>query len=294
MLYAIKLGPIETGEGRTSAYVGFTETHALPSVLAGRDKDGLEQLARQAQGHDLCCERSLSRAGKPLGFAPAPIPDRARFGRATLAFALAGPGPSRIRNLEAVENFLASVAVFCRAAPWRFWCDNDPLVVSVSGNEYEACIMGAGGQEYGVALYEERGAVKKLARLVDAGRMRDAANLGSLAVTIDDEPRWAAKAIGDAFGAECVPVPLRASGGRPRPVEVEEMVTLAVALRAIGGLDANHLEATCDLLISGSHVSARVTAPKPELVFDELSEEEVLQIALEAQRAARRSSRRRK
>jgi hypothetical protein len=58
--------------------------------------------------------------------------------------------------------------------------------------------MGAGGQECGVALYEQKGAVKKLARLVDAGRMRDAASLGSLAVTLDDEPRWAAKAIGPA------------------------------------------------------------------------------------------------
>ncbi len=35
MLYAVKLGPIETGEGSTTAYVGFTEASALPPVLAG-------------------------------------------------------------------------------------------------------------------------------------------------------------------------------------------------------------------------------------------------------------------
>jgi hypothetical protein len=90
---------------------------------------------------------------------------------------------SRVRNLDIVENFLASVAAFCQAAPWRFWCDNDPLTLSISSKEYEACIMGAGGQEYGVALYDRRGAVKKLARLIDAGRMRDAAAFGNLAVT---------------------------------------------------------------------------------------------------------------
>jgi hypothetical protein len=72
------------------------------------------------------------------------------------------------------------------------------------------------------------------------------------------------------------------------------MVTLAAALRAIAGLEADKLDVTSDLLIAGSRVSARVTAPKPELIFSELSEEEVLQIALEAQRAARRSVRRRK
>jgi len=48
MLYAIKLGPIETGEGPTAAYVGFTEAGALPPVLASSDKDGLRELARQA------------------------------------------------------------------------------------------------------------------------------------------------------------------------------------------------------------------------------------------------------
>lgn len=293
MLYAIKLGPIETGEGRVSAYVGFTETRALPPVLASRDQDGLEQLARQAQGHDLRCERALSRAGKPLGFAAAPLPDRVRFGRATLAFSLARPG-GRVRNLDVVENFLASMAAFCRAAPWRFWCDNDPLVLTESGIEYEACIMGAGGQEYGIALYDQKGAVKEIARLIDAGRMRDAAALGSLAATVDDEPRWAGKAIGDAFGAECVPVPLKVSGGRPRPVDEQEMLTLAAALRAIASLDPHHLEVTHDFLIAGSRVSARVTAPKPDLIFNELSEDEVTQIALEAQRAARRSLRRRK
>ncbi len=41
MLYAVKLGPIETGEGPTTAYVGFTEAGALPPVLASSDKEGL-------------------------------------------------------------------------------------------------------------------------------------------------------------------------------------------------------------------------------------------------------------
>ncbi len=295
MLYAIKLGPMETEDGPVSAYVGFTETGALRPVLALKDSDGLAQLAAQVQGHELRCERPLLRAGKPLGFATAPLPEWARFGRATLAFGLSGPG--HVGSLEIVECFLASVAAFCRAAPWRFWTDNDPLAVTISttaAKEYEACIMGAGGQEYGVALYEHKGAVKKIARLVDAGRMRDAANLGSLAVTLDDEPRWAAKAIGDAFGAECVPVPLRVSGGRPRPIDEEGLLTLAAALRAIAGLDPDKLESACEVLVAGVRVSARVTAPEPQMALSELTEDEVLQLALEAQRAARRGRRKHK
>jgi hypothetical protein len=69
------------------------------------------------------------------------------------------------------------------------------------------------------------------------------------------------------------------------------LVTLAAALRAIAGLDSDKLESACELLIAGAHVSARVTAPEPELMFSELSEDDVLQVALEAQRAARRGRR---
>lgn len=154
--------------------------------------------------------------------------------------------------------------------------------------------MGAGGQEYGLALYDQRGAVKKITQLIDANRMADAVALGSIAVTMDDQPRWAAKAIGDAFGAECTPVPLKVSGGRPRQVDEREMVALAAALRAIAELGPDRLEVTSDLLIAGSRIATRVTAPKPDLIFSQPSEDEVTEIALEAQRAARRSARRRK
>jgi hypothetical protein len=111
---------------------------------------------------------------------------------------------------------------------------------------------------------------------------------------VDDKPGWAAKAIGDAFGAECIPVPLKVSKGRSRQVDEAEMVTLAAALRAIAELDPERLEATSDVLIAGSRVAARVTAPKPDLTFSALSEDEAMEIALEAQRAARRGARRRK
>src|ERR1700694_2228716 len=64
MLYAIKLGPMETEDGPVSAYVGFTETGALRPVLALKDSDGLAQLAAHVQDHELRCERSLAARGQ--------------------------------------------------------------------------------------------------------------------------------------------------------------------------------------------------------------------------------------
>src|SRR5438445_13193023 len=49
MLYAIKLGPMESEDGPISAYVGFTENGALP-VLALKDSDGLAQLRSASAG----------------------------------------------------------------------------------------------------------------------------------------------------------------------------------------------------------------------------------------------------
>ena len=54
------------------------------------------------------------------------------------------------------------------------------------------------------------------------------------------------------------------------------------------------VETTSDLLMAGTRIAARATAPEPDLIFSPLSEDEAMEIALEAQRAARRSARRRK
>ncbi len=67
-------------------------------MLAPTDTDGLAQLAEQARGHELRCERALLRAGKPLGFAAAPLPGWARAGRAMLAF---GVGCTRLGTRRA-------------------------------------------------------------------------------------------------------------------------------------------------------------------------------------------------
>ena len=71
MLYAVKLGPIETeSDGDCYAYIGFAEELAMPPIMAKRDAEGLRELAEQSHGHELRCEANLSKAGKKLGFVP--------------------------------------------------------------------------------------------------------------------------------------------------------------------------------------------------------------------------------
>jgi hypothetical protein len=90
MLYAIKLGPMETEDGPMSAYVGFTETGALRPVLALKDSDGRNRRRL----------RCRVRSGAASGFGRQTATDRrgrvvdARSGIARHCWS--GPGQARV------------------------------------------------------------------------------------------------------------------------------------------------------------------------------------------------------
>src|SRR5262249_54862523 len=79
---------------------------------------------------------------------------------------------------------------------------------------FEGSIMGNGGQEFGLALYEKAGAIERIATYVDAGRMDMARREDCIAVTLDAKPRFAVDALKDAFGLPRVPYPMRLKRGR--------------------------------------------------------------------------------
>jgi hypothetical protein len=254
MLYAFRLGPVETDEGDVMTYVGMTPDEALPPLFAERPTEALKSLADQAEGHELRCETSLARAGKALGFEPAKPPAWVAVPRALLAFGLALGNASAGLHGGPAEEFLAASAAFMKAKPWRHWDNRDVVDIAVSGlrnKQYEASIMGSGGEEYGVALYEEKGAIEKLARLFEQGRIAEAASLRSIAVTMDDEPIWAVKAMKDAFGLARLPVPIKVARGAPGPVDIVDLATLAAALRAVSHLTPRRLEAAGRLEVHG-------------------------------------------
>lgn len=111
--------------------------------------------------------------------------------------------------------------------------------------------MGSGGQEYGIALYEEKGAIAKLSRLFDDGRVHEAAKIRSIAVTMDDEPLWAIKAMKDAFGLARLPVTMKVARGAPGPVDATDLATLATALMAVAQLTPRKTETAARLEVDG-------------------------------------------
>lgn len=268
MLYAIKLGPLETGEGSCHAYVGIRDDGFLARpVIERRDKEAMRALAADSDpGEKLLCEKRLARAGGAFGFETAPMPSWVSMPRATLAIALA-LGPLMVPgDPDALHLLCHGATEFVRAAPWRYWHDGDSIEVELDGSmkaRFEAALMGAGGMEYGVALYKRAGALQRVARSVDRRRMSAAAREDALAVTLDEEPRFAITALRDAYGLARVPIPIKIERGGARAIDGREVAILGAVLRLLAVVTPVRREASLAIGSGDQEIRIAITMPPP-------------------------------
>src|SRR6266568_1172780 len=268
MVHVFRLGPLEVGGRKAYAYCGLDPDGGLiPPEITHTDAKGLGALAKRYAGQPLRCEPDLAEAARPFGFEPAPHPETALLPRATLAYGLAlGPMAGR-PELDVLTRFLEACAAFWTARPWELLGSDDPLPVALTERgrtrKAEASVMGAAGQEFGVALYDEPGSIRRVAALVTAGRMKETRGVSALAVTFDEEPAWAATALDGAFGLPRLPVPIRVRKGKGGPATTEELLDAAALLEAVAELsgpdDAEHAEVTVEA--GGRAITARVALP---------------------------------
>jgi len=271
MVHVFRLGPLEVGGRKVYAYCGLDADGALiPPEITPSDAKGLGTLAKRYAGQPIRCEPALAAAARPFGFEPAPLPEAALRPRATLAYGLAlGPMAGR-PQLDVLIRFLEACAAFWSVRPWEILGSDDPVPVALTERgrtrKAEASVMGAGGQEVGVALYDEPGSIHRVAALVTAGRMKEAHGVSALAVTFDEEPAWAATALDAAFGLPRLPVPIRVRKGKGGPATTEELLDAAVLLEAVAALagpdDAEHAEVTVEA--GGRAIAARVALPEDD------------------------------
>jgi hypothetical protein len=234
MLFALRLGPVPTGETPFRILIGGdAHGRVVGPVFADNDAEGLRALKAKADSGPLHCEVALALAGRACGFEVAEPPAWLLRVRAGLGLAMA-LGPS-MKNVPppVVLELLDAAEAFWRAEPWRHVDSDEPLYARFSGPEtlmFEASILGSGGQEFGVALYDGTGAVAAMRRA--RTRPRAAAKLNSIAVTFDPGPDFALNAIRGAFAMGGVPVPIKVVGGKLKPINASEVLILATALRA--------------------------------------------------------------
>jgi hypothetical protein len=265
VLYVIKLGPIETGEGPCHAYVPIRDDGYVGRSVMGRsDTDALREIAANVgTGETLLCEQNLARAGKAAGFAGAPMPAWAAAPRAALAVALA-LGPDTVPgDRDALHLLFHGATEFLRAAPWTYWNDSDPIEVVLAGAvsaRFEAALMGGAGIEYGVALYRNAGAMERIAHATFHGGRPVGGYEASIAVTFDDEPRFAIAALRDAYGLERMPIPMKVERDGRHPIDGDEVAILGAALRLLATVTVEERQAS---LVIGGDRELTITMPTP-------------------------------
>lgn len=280
MVHVFRLGPFKAGTRAAYAFGGLDESGALvPPEVAHSDAEALSALAKRFAPGPLHCEPKLAETGRQFGFTPAELPEAALLPRATLAFGLA-LGPSGDRpSLDVLTRFFEVCAEYWSARPWELIDSEEPIHVELTSSGKrriaEASVMGAGGEEFGVALYDEPGSIRRVASAVARRRMQEAASVAATAVTFDAEPLWAVEAFDDAFALPRLPVPIRVRKGKPAPASTEELHVLTAVLEAIVALaadtdDLQPAEATIE--VEGRAASARVWLPDETSLEDDLAE----------------------
>jgi hypothetical protein len=269
--YVVKLGPIDLGpKERASLYIALAADGAPLARHVGRkDAEGLQALAGELKGHTLYCEGRLARAGAASGYVARPMPaDIARL-RAVLAV-LVYWGPESMSGLppEVVVALLDASADLIRAAPWEHWTNEEVFPVhlegSVSGTR-ELSVLGNGGQELGLGLFDRAGSVERLSLSAPPGPGGEVLIPDSLGLTLDDEPSWVVKAVQQVTGLPFAPSVMRVLGNTPRLETAEDVVTAAAVARALARARPEERKSEVELRVGDLHVRARLEIPLPLL-----------------------------
>ncbi|MBK7402692.1 MAG: hypothetical protein IPJ34_42310 [Myxococcales bacterium] len=239
MLFALRIGPIETGDGPIRISIGGKDDGSItqPSVVRS-DAEGLRALAKAGTG-PLLCDKSLALAGRAHGFTVAEPPSWLLQLRAGLAVAMSQPQSLRRVTPPAVLALLEASVDFWRAEPWLHVDSNDVLLARLRAPEertFEASILGSAGMEYGLALYEDLGTMAEIRRL--RGKPAAATKLNSIAVTYDPGPEFVLDALEGVFDIGGAPVPMRVEAGRLGSLTSREVLVVAAALRAAAAMGA--------------------------------------------------------
>lgn len=271
MAFLLKLGPVHLSGVTTNVYLKVSENGDVAQpVFQPDDAAGLRELVGADDPQVHLAEPGLAEAAGALNVRVEEPPVQALKSRSAIAVYMAWGqrGLSSIGS-EAALRLIHAGTAFWFARPWTTWRDDQPLAVTITGaveRVYEGSIFGERGQGYGLALYEEKGALKKLLQLQEQGRDEEARKLPGVGVLFDDKPEYACRALEAAGQVPRLPVPIRSGpegANLPRP---EETAVLAATLHAISQLSGAVREATAELETPGGVLRSQVRAPNVALL----------------------------
>jgi hypothetical protein len=257
VIYALRLGEVLVDSRPAIIYYAAIDEHGMRTpVVAANDDAALREITAAAGGREVVCEEALQSAAQRLGLRAQALPRWTLGPRADLA-TVVRLGENRIEGeaLAAVGPALRAAGELVCHQPWSWLRNADVVDFEIASpgratRRFEGCVMGGGGQEYGVALYDEPGSLDRLAKASQPGRPDRARAIDAYGFTIDGGPAWVADAVAAAYGIRLVIVPIRVRSGHMRAATADDLTVMASAAAAAAHLTPAYREHAATIVIA--------------------------------------------
>lgn len=262
MHYLMKVGPMALErEGPATAYLALGDQGGVDAVFADSDVSGLKQLVAK-HGQELVCEPALKAAARSVGLPVEPPPPSALALKVGFAIVFAHGPTLKLHNLELVVELAQAFAAFMHAEPWAVFEVDEALSIELDkpNRSYEACVMGQGGEVFGLALYSEVGSVQRIQELSEAGSPPGALAFPCTSVFAEEEPAYVAEAMNDFAGLAAGPSLICLRRGAPAPLTEGDVAAVVASLKAVAALAAQE-EGVGTAEAVKRPVTARATRP---------------------------------
>ena len=265
MTHVIHVGPVESGEGPFHLLCAANDAGVLPPGAGPTlESAAAELLPHLAGAGVVTCDLSLAPIASKMGWRLAEADRQVALVRMSLALSVAhGPELLKVAAPDLVLQVCQAAADYHRAGPWERFESDLALSLVAKGaldGEHELSVLGAAGEEFGLALYDKPGSVAFLAEGGADSAPDRAAGLDSLAILLDGrEPRYLVDAVKAVTGVAIAPMLIRMRRGREVAPSGDDLRLLVAAMRAVANLGAAGLHATATFESQGRRAEARVS-----------------------------------
>ncbi len=284
MRYVMKIGPVDVGTGSANAYVAYGGS-GVDLAMESSDDKGVAALRRRSGGEALVCEHGLAGIAKKLGLRiDTPSPEALAMKAALAVMLDHGAGMERVANPPLILELVMAAIEFDAVAPWNAFEADEPVEIRFepSGRTAEGCVMGQGGEEFGLVLYRDKGSIARVLELSARGRPESARALACTTMLFADDDSIAVDAIRAMTGVAIAPTVIRLERGKLVALDEAEIAALVAALRAVTALAAGGTTATGEVRESQRRVRAHATRTRghaeiislPKLAFEDVGRNE--------------------
>ncbi len=233
----MKIGPLPLDRGSAHAYVAFGDS-GLEAAVERSDEDGIATLRRKCGREPLVCERALARVAAAQGLSVAELPREVLGIKAALAVTFDHGPTLEAVGPELVLELIGAAVAFAAAEPWNVFEPEEALSIRIDSpqRELEGCVLGAGGEEFGLALYHQRGSIDRVGSLVAQGRPELARSVACTTMLLVRDSACSVDAVRALTGAEVAPLVFHIARGGPRAAGPHDVAILVAGLRAVTAL----------------------------------------------------------